>query len=119
MAKFAYTPETGLNDVVFYPTSPNSEAAARQQFMSLFFQIRDYINGNELNAATIGGKALTELLLKTDAEKTYSKTSHTHADYAAKTHSHATSEVGLSWGTGGPNNGDGKPNGAIYYRIEA
>ena len=41
---FQFTPTTGLLDTNTYPASPESETAARQQFMDLFNQTRDYIN---------------------------------------------------------------------------
>jgi len=138
MANFSFDPINGLNDNVFFITSPNSEAAARSQFMVLFNQIRDYLNSSTIDAGTLSGKKASDFLLTETANTTYaksshshsgysttshthdnySKTSHTHTNYAASSHSHSASECGFSWGTGNPNNSDGKPNGSIYYKIE-
>lgn len=41
---FVFNPVTGLMDTAVYPSSPVSETAARQQFMDLFNQIKDYLN---------------------------------------------------------------------------
>ena len=43
----AFVPATGLLDTVEFPTTPATETAARQQFMTLFYQVRDYINTAE------------------------------------------------------------------------
>ena len=108
MANFSFDPINGLNDNVFFITSPNSEAAARSQFMVLFNQIRDYLNSSTIDAGTLSGKKASDFLLTETANTTYAKSSH----------SHSASECGFSWGTGNPNNSDGKPNGSIYYKIE-
>ena len=49
---FQFTPATGLSDTSAYPTTPANEAAARQQFMDLFYQIL-----NEINAPTTSAGA--------------------------------------------------------------
>lgn len=49
---FAYNPATGLLDTNIYPTNPTNETAARQQFMDLFNQARDYINTLETQVTT-------------------------------------------------------------------
>ena len=41
---FEFNPIEGLNDEEKYPQKPASGSAARQQFMDLFNQIKDYIN---------------------------------------------------------------------------
>jgi len=117
MAKFSFNPTSGLLDTTVFPSSPTSETAARQQFMTLFNQIMTFLNDNSLDAGTLGGKPSTDYLLTSTANTNYAAKSHTHS-YANTTHSHATSEVGLSWGTSAPNNSDGKANGTIYYKIE-
>lgn len=42
--RMAFNPPAGLRDAVQYPTSPESEAQARQQVQSVSDQLRDYIN---------------------------------------------------------------------------
>lgn len=49
---FSYSPSDGLNNKDSFPTNPGSEAEARNQFMTLFNQSKDFINQNvvkELN----------------------------------------------------------------------
>lgn len=43
MNNFDFSPLTGLNDTNVFPRKPGA-AQARQQFMTLFYQIRDYLN---------------------------------------------------------------------------
>jgi hypothetical protein len=57
---FTYDPTTGLLDINTFPSDPASETVARQQFMTLFNQLKDYLNDND----------------------DYSKTDHTHASLA-------------------------------------
>lgn len=45
---FTFTPATGLLDTSFFPTKPTSETNARQQFMTLFNQLKDFINKNSV-----------------------------------------------------------------------
>jgi len=51
---FKYTPETGTNNIESYPTDPTDETAARQQFMDLFGQVRDYVNIHDNYAVDTG-----------------------------------------------------------------
>lgn len=44
MANFDYEPPSGLLDTNRFPSQPSSESSARGQFMTLFYQVRDYIN---------------------------------------------------------------------------
>lgn len=44
MNNFVFDPVNGLMDKGVFPSNPQSEEAARQQFMILFNQIKDYIN---------------------------------------------------------------------------
>ena len=118
MAKFSFDPATGLNDTTVFVSAPTSETQARQQFMTLFNQLKDFLNAGNLEAGLLGGKASSDYLLTATANNNYAPKSHTHS-YASTTHSHATSEVGLTWGTSAPNNSDGKANGTIYYKIES
>lgn len=117
MAVFNYDPINGLNDTVVFPSSPTSEAAARQQFMTLFNQIKNYLNSGQLDAESLGGKQSGEYLLTANANRTFAAINHGH-DYAASSHGHMPGNCGFSWGTGAPNNSDGRGNGSIYYRIE-
>jgi hypothetical protein len=48
---FQFTPATGLNDAAAYPTTPVSEAAARQQVMDLYWQLMNEMNKPTLSAA--------------------------------------------------------------------
>jgi hypothetical protein len=48
MTNFGFNPVTGLSDTNTFPQKPGA-TAARQQFMTLFNQIRDWINGTLLN----------------------------------------------------------------------
>lgn len=47
---FSFTPSNGLRDTTTYPTTPASEAAARNQFQQGPDQLRDYINGTLIPA---------------------------------------------------------------------
>lgn len=44
MNNFEFTPADGLMDKTSFPTNLGSETEARQQFMTLFNQIKDFIN---------------------------------------------------------------------------
>lgn len=44
MGDFNFDPVTGLLDKNIFPSNPDTEDAARMQFMVLFNQLRDYIN---------------------------------------------------------------------------
>lgn len=64
---FQYDPTDGLNNTSTYPPKPSTGAAARQQFMGLLGQIRDYINdhlfdrtGDDLNRATFSKMQLKD-----------------------------------------------------------
>jgi hypothetical protein len=46
LSNMAFNPVTGLLDVATYPTKPANETAARQQFMDLFYALRDYNNNS-------------------------------------------------------------------------
>ena len=48
MNKFEFSPADGLMDKTSFPTNLGSETEARQQFMTLFNQIKDFTN-NEVN----------------------------------------------------------------------
>ena len=68
---FNFTPNDGLLDSDKYPQKPASGTAARQQFMDLFNQIKDYIN-------------------------TLALSSHTHSNYSPTTHTHNTQYLAIS-----------------------
>lgn len=51
---FAFTPATGLLNTTSFVTKPTSETAARQQFMTLFYQLRDYINKHSVIISDTG-----------------------------------------------------------------
>lgn len=46
----AFNPVTGLLNTTSYQTTPANETAARQQFMDLFYQLRDYLNNSVIDA---------------------------------------------------------------------
>lgn len=66
---FNFEPENGLLNTEEFPDKPASGTAARGQFMKLFNQVKDYINGMETkgvkanggNADTVGGKTIGQL----------------------------------------------------------
>lgn len=127
MAQFNFNPTNGLNDQTYFPAAPTSEAAARQQFMTLFNQLKTFLNSGTVEAGTVGGKQATDFLLPATAETTYAKVNHSHnyaaanhghSEYAAAGHGHGPSSCGFHWGTGYPSNSDGRADGNIYYRIE-
>lgn len=45
---FNFNPTDGLLNIDMFPTEPVSETAARQQFMTLFNQVKDHMNNNLL-----------------------------------------------------------------------
>lgn len=114
---FNFDPVNGLNDKAIFPSVPTSEIAARQQFMTLFNQIRDYLNSENLNAGSLGGKKYTDFLTAEAANQTYSKNGHSH-EYSPISHTHLPSSCGFTYGTTDPNNSDGQADGSIYYKVE-
>ena len=64
MNNFEFSPADGLMDKTSFPTNLGSETEARQQFMTLFNQIKDFINTDivtnltkgDLDAETVNGK---------------------------------------------------------------
>lgn len=66
---FNFNPTDGLLNVNEFPTNPASETEARNQFMTLFNQVRDYLN-NGIDATKLNGKKASD----------FSPASHTH-DY--------------------------------------
>lgn len=106
MADFNFTPTDGLLDTAVFPSNPTSEAQARQQFMTLFNQIRDYINtmevgtggGTASNADTVDGKHASEFSLVGHNHNTaYSAISHNHdTAYSAASHRHDTLYLGVN-----------------------
>ena len=64
MDNFEFNPADGLLNKNSFPTNLGSETEARQQFMTLFNQLKDYINNNlvsnltkgDLDAKTVNGK---------------------------------------------------------------
>lgn len=60
MNDFNFEPINGLNDTTQFPTNPGSEAAARNQFMILFNQIKNYINENILPKINVNTRTYTE-----------------------------------------------------------
>ena len=84
---FQFSPSTGLLDTNTYPASPASETAARQQFMDLFNQTRDYINNSTPTKDDV------------TAERTYANTTFaTKTDFANAT---LSSEFVTSFGESG------------------
>lgn len=61
MNDFTFNPVNGLLDTTVYPSEPASETIARQQFMDLFNQIKNYIN----STTNISGNAGTATKLQT------------------------------------------------------
>lgn len=51
---FAFDPVTGLLNTTSFPTLPASETAARQQFMTILYQLRDFINKHGVVAVDTG-----------------------------------------------------------------
>ena len=68
---FEFNPIDGLNDEEKYPQKPSSGAMARQQFMDLFNQVKDYMN-------------------------TLALSNHTHSNYASSSHNHNTQYLAVS-----------------------
>ena len=64
MNNFEFSPSDGLMDKNTFPTNLGSETEARQQFMTLFNQLKDFINTDivtnltkgDLDAETVNGK---------------------------------------------------------------
>ena len=64
MNNFEFSPADGLMDKNTFPTNLGSETEARQQFMTLFNQLKDFINTDivtnltkgDLDAETVNGK---------------------------------------------------------------
>jgi hypothetical protein len=59
---FTFTPATGLLNTSIFPTKPTSETNARQQFMTLFDQLKDFINKNSVivnDAGTVNTLVVT------------------------------------------------------------
>ena len=64
MNNFEFSPADGLMDKTSFPTNLGSETEARQQFMTLFNQLKDFINTDivtnltkgDLDAETVNGK---------------------------------------------------------------
>lgn len=53
--QFSFTPAIGLKDNGAFPTSPNSEADARQQIQTVLDQIKNYINNVIISSIAAGG----------------------------------------------------------------
>lgn len=49
---FNFNPTTGLLDINSFPSDPSTETEARQQFMTLFNQLKNYINDNEIESGS-------------------------------------------------------------------
>ena len=64
MNNFEFSPADGLMNKNTFPTNLGSETEARQQFMTLFNQLKDFINTDivsnltkgDLDAKTVNGK---------------------------------------------------------------
>ena len=64
MNNFEFSPTDGLMNKNTFPTNLGSETEARQQFMTLFNQLKDFINSDivtnltkgDLDAETVNGK---------------------------------------------------------------
>ena len=64
MNNFEFSPTDGLMNKNTFPTNLGSETEARQQFMTLFNQLKDFINTDivtnltkgDLDAETVNGK---------------------------------------------------------------
>jgi hypothetical protein len=69
---FDYTPSDGLSNTTSFPSKPSSGPAARSQFMTLFNQIKAFLNGtvkSEL-AAKANSTDIPETLMTTDNAQT-------------------------------------------------
>lgn len=106
---FNFNPENGLLNTQEFPDKPSSGTVARNQFMRLFNQIKDYINGMETNgvkakggnADTLGGRGAGDYSLNGHGHSNYSTTDHNHNGvYANADHGH---DYSPSW-----HNHDGK-----------
>ena len=95
---FKFSPEDGLLNISEFPNKPSNGTVARNQFMILFNQIRDYINSMESNgikanggnASTVGGKSASDFATNShNHDSKYAATSHTHSEYAATSHTHS------------------------------
>ena len=84
---FKFSPEDGLLNISEFPNKPSNGTVARNQFMILFNQIRDYINSMESNgikanggnASTVGGKSASDFATNShNHDSKYAATSHTH-----------------------------------------
>lgn len=53
---FQFDPVSGMLDIDIFPTDPGSETAARQQFMTLFNQLKDYLNTDLSHTGTIASE---------------------------------------------------------------
>lgn len=74
---FNFQPSDGLLNKSVFPSVPVNETEARNQFMILFNQIKDYLNSG-IDAAKLNGKKASD----------FSSASHTHTGYAAASHTH-------------------------------
>lgn len=61
MNEFKYTPEDGLLNTVSFPTDPEDETAARQQPMTLFNQVKNYLNNDVKPAVEANSDAISTL----------------------------------------------------------
>lgn len=57
---FKFTPEDGLENTTTFPSKPGSGAAARAQPMTLFNQIKTFLNGTIKTSVT--GNALRDIM---------------------------------------------------------
>ena len=74
---FNFQPSDGLLNKSVFPSVPVNETEARNQFMILFNQIKDYLNSG-IDATKLNGKKASDFSLST----------HTHTNYAASNHTH-------------------------------
>lgn len=98
---FKFNPEDGLLNTSEFPNKPSTGTIARNQFMKLFNQIRDYINNLEStgikanggNADTVGNKAASSFATSDHNHDTvYSNSSHNHdSSYSNVNHNHDSS----------------------------
>ena len=87
MANFSFNPTDGLQNTSIFPSNPATEAAAREQFMTLFNQLKDYVNilnnqsypANGGNADTVDNKHASDFATSNHNHDTwYAQTNHTH-----------------------------------------
>ena len=92
MADFNFNPPEGLNNTSVFVDEPTTGAAARQQFMTLFNQLKDYVNVlNNQSYPANGGNADT---LDGQHSNAFASSGHLHDDrYTQFNHKHYWGDI--------------------------